>query len=111
MRQLTHQHGIPLIVDDRLDVALAVDADGRKTQYWIGNCMVNTEHPIGYTKCSMCDCPMMSPTLRLHVGGDDLPWPTARRLLGNHRTGCGQWMQGTWCLSQLDGEQLLSGSS
>ncbi|CAK9054301.1 unnamed protein product, partial [Durusdinium trenchii] len=49
MRFLTRQHGIPLIVDDRLDVALAVDADG------------------------------------LHVGGDDLPWRTARRLLGNHR--------------------------
>ena len=28
MRQLTQRHDIPLIVDDRLDVALAVDADG-----------------------------------------------------------------------------------
>ena len=41
MRQLTNQHGIPLIVDDRLDVALAVDADGWKTRDWIFF-MVNT---------------------------------------------------------------------
>ena len=52
MRRLTRQHGIPLIVDDRLDVALAVEADG------------------------------------LHVGKDDLPWRTARRLLGKHRSRC-----------------------
>ena len=32
MRLLTRQHQIPLIVDDRLDVALAVDADGPDTQ-------------------------------------------------------------------------------
>ena len=31
MRQLTQQHHIPLIVDDRLDVALAVEADGLET--------------------------------------------------------------------------------
>lgn len=46
MRSLTHSAGVPLIIDDRLDVALAVDADG------------------------------------LHVGGDDLPWRIARRLIG-----------------------------
>ena len=28
MRVLTREHGVPLIVDDRLDVALAVEADG-----------------------------------------------------------------------------------
>eukprot|EP00439_Symbiodinium_sp_Y106_P073913 s101_g14.t1 len=49
IRELTRKHGVPLIVDDRLDVALAVDADG------------------------------------LHVGGEDLPWDTARRLLGPTR--------------------------
>mmetsp|Transcript_139269 Transcript_139269/g.197188 ORF Transcript_139269/g.197188 Transcript_139269/m.197188 type:complete len:234 (+) Transcript_139269:19-720(+) len=53
IRELTRKHGVPLIVDDRLDVALAVDADG------------------------------------LHVGGEDLPWDTARRLLGPTRIlGC-----------------------
>lgn len=31
MRQLTQEHHIPLIVDDRLDVALAVEADGLET--------------------------------------------------------------------------------
>jgi len=53
VKALTRQFGVPLIIDDRLDVALAVDAEG------------------------------------LHVGGDDLPWRTARRLLGSHRIlGC-----------------------
>lgn len=32
MRKLTQQHDIPLIVDDRLDVALAVEADGLEAQ-------------------------------------------------------------------------------
>mmetsp|Transcript_67914 Transcript_67914/g.182855 ORF Transcript_67914/g.182855 Transcript_67914/m.182855 type:complete len:278 (+) Transcript_67914:72-905(+) len=53
VRRLTRAAAVPLIVDDRLDVALAVDADG------------------------------------LHVGGDDLPWRAARRLLGPDRIlGC-----------------------
>jgi len=53
VKVLTRQFGVPLIIDDRLDVALAVDAEG------------------------------------LHVGGEDLPWRTARRLLGSHRIlGC-----------------------
>ncbi|CAK0848045.1 unnamed protein product [Prorocentrum cordatum] len=53
VRELTRQAGVPLIIDDRLDVALACDADG------------------------------------LHVGGEDLPWRTARRLLGPSRIlGC-----------------------
>ncbi|CAE8702721.1 unnamed protein product, partial [Polarella glacialis] len=46
VRKLTRDFGVPLIVDDRLDVALAMDADG------------------------------------LHIGGEDLPWKIARRLLG-----------------------------
>lgn len=59
MRQLTHQHGIPLIVDDRLDVALAVDADGWKTQYWIGH--LCGEHPIRLHQMLhlSCDSPMI----------------------------------------------------
>lgn len=53
VKVLTRQFGVPLIIDDRLDVALAVDAEG------------------------------------LHVGEEDLPWHTARRLLGSHRIlGC-----------------------
>lgn len=46
IKQITDKHKIPLIVNDRLDVALAIDADG------------------------------------LHVGQDDMPAATARRLLG-----------------------------
>ncbi|MFZ5754657.1 MAG: thiamine phosphate synthase [Bacillota bacterium] len=46
MKALTQKYRIPLIINDRLDIMLAVDADG------------------------------------LHVGEDDLPLATARRLLG-----------------------------
>jgi thiamine-phosphate pyrophosphorylase len=46
MKDLTRKYRIPLIINDRLDIMLAVDADG------------------------------------LHVGEDDLPLATARRLLG-----------------------------
>lgn len=53
VRGLTRAAGVPLLIDDRLDVALAVDADG------------------------------------LHIGGDDLPWRIARRLLGPEKIlGC-----------------------
>jgi thiamine-phosphate pyrophosphorylase len=46
VKQVTVRYGIPLIINDRLDIALAVDAAG------------------------------------LHVGQDDMPVVTARRLLG-----------------------------
>lgn len=50
---LTRAAGVPLIIDDRLDVALAVDCEG------------------------------------LHIGSTDMPWRTARRLLGpNKILGC-----------------------
>lgn len=46
MKELAHSFKLPLIINDRLDIALAVDADG------------------------------------LHIGQDDLPLTTARKLLG-----------------------------
>lgn len=46
---LTKQYGVPLIIDDRVDVALAIDAEG------------------------------------VHVGADDLPVATARRLMGKDK--------------------------
>jgi thiamine-phosphate pyrophosphorylase len=49
IRGITRRAGIPLIVDDRVDVAIAADADG------------------------------------VHLGTDDFPISTARRLLGPHR--------------------------
>ena len=49
LRGLTREKGATLLINDRLDVALAVDADG------------------------------------VHVGQDDLPAETARRLLGSER--------------------------
>jgi len=49
VKRVTDAHGIPLIVNDRLDIALAVEADG------------------------------------VHLGQDDLPLPTARKLCGPKR--------------------------
>jgi thiamine-phosphate pyrophosphorylase len=46
MKTLTKRFGIPLIINDRLDVALAVEADG------------------------------------VHIGQDDMPYETARKLMG-----------------------------
>lgn len=46
---LTKQYSVPLIIDDRVDVALAIDAEG------------------------------------VHVGADDLPVATARRLMGKDK--------------------------
>lgn len=46
---LTKRYGVPLIIDDRVDVALAIDAEG------------------------------------VHVGTDDLPVATARRLMGKDK--------------------------
>lgn len=46
VKEITTRHGIPLIINDRLDIALAIDADG------------------------------------LHIGQDDLPMLTARKLFG-----------------------------
>lgn len=46
---LTVRYGVPLIIDDRVDVALAIDAEG------------------------------------VHVGADDLPVATARRLMGKDK--------------------------
>lgn len=46
---LTARYGVPLIIDDRVDVALAIDAEG------------------------------------VHVGADDLPVATARRLMGKDK--------------------------
>lgn len=49
LKKLANNRGVPLIINDRLDIALAVDADG------------------------------------LHIGQDDLPLITARRLLGKDK--------------------------
>ena len=49
LKRLLKPKGIPLIINDRLDIALAADADG------------------------------------LHVGQSDLPWNTARHLLGRNK--------------------------
>ncbi|MEN6319263.1 MAG: thiamine phosphate synthase [Syntrophaceae bacterium] len=46
IKTLTKQFGVPLIINDRLDVALAIDADG------------------------------------VHIGQDDMPYETARKLMG-----------------------------
>ena len=46
---LTRRYGVPLIIDDRVDVALAIDAEG------------------------------------VHVGADDLPVATARKLMGEDK--------------------------
>ncbi len=47
VKHLCAQYNVPLIIDDRIDVALAVDADG------------------------------------VHLGADDMPIATARKILGN----------------------------
>lgn len=46
IKEITTRHGIPIIINDRLDIALAIDADG------------------------------------LHIGQDDMPMLTARKLFG-----------------------------
>jgi len=46
LKELTIAYGVPLVINDRLDIALAIDADG------------------------------------VHVGQEDLPLPTVRKLLG-----------------------------
>ncbi|MBO8168658.1 MAG: thiamine phosphate synthase [Thermoanaerobacteraceae bacterium] len=49
LKKIARQYDVPLIINDRLDIALAVDADG------------------------------------LHIGQDDLPVATARKLLGREK--------------------------
>ena len=49
LKQALHKYGIPLIINDRIDIALAIDADG------------------------------------VHIGQSDMPYETARRLLGKDK--------------------------
>lgn len=49
IKQITDKYGVPLIINDRIDIALAVDADG------------------------------------VHIGADDMPIETARKMIGKNK--------------------------
>lgn len=72
LRSLTRSNGIMLIVNDRVDIALAIDADG------------------------------------VHLGVDDLPVDTARRLLGDaHVVGYSPERDEDWRAAEIAGASYL----